>query len=180
MKPLHWGLLLGLGAAGVALGVGLSMILVGLGHHPLQITGWMGVLFALIAAVLWYWGRGVRALKRREETKMTPIQAARVAALSRSTAINGAWFSGFLLAVSVFGLTRTWAPAMLSSAIGAGIAGIGAIAMTVVAWIVERWCIDDPDSKSDEQRSGGNSGRHHERGAHGTACIAGMRGEGKR
>lgn len=168
MKPLQWGPMFGLFLGGGALGLGISAILIGLGRHPLGITGWLGAFFGLIAVVLWYMGNQVRRLKSGSDTRMTPLQAARVAAMARSIAINGAWFSGFLVAVSAVGFTRVWAPAMLSSAIGAGSAAVGALAMTAVAWVVERWCVDDSDSDQDNASSKQRPG---ERGAHGAACL---------
>jgi Preprotein translocase subunit Sec62 len=143
MTPVSWPFVVAVAVVALLCGFFVSGGLVITGHSPLIITPWMGVLFLVIAVVLFAGGIGVKHLKSGRRTNTTALQAARVAAFARSCLLCGAGFSGFLAGVAGIGLFRLWASAMQQSAIYGGIAFLGAIIMTIVAVIVERWCIDD-------------------------------------
>lgn len=143
MKPLNWGIAVLIGLVGAVLGSLLSLATVMMGNTPLIVTPWLALLFLGVAIALWVAGREVRKLKQKKSTRMTPIQASRVAFFARSAVLNGAAFTGFLAGVGLIAATRLWAPAMASGALGAGAAGLAALAMTLIAAIVERWCVDD-------------------------------------
>lgn len=143
MKPVHWGVVTLLGIVGFAFGALLSVGLLSLGRTPLMITPWLGLFFLVLAGALLLGGREVRKLKARESTRITAIQASRVALFARSALLNSPLFTGFLAAVAVVGLFRLYAPATASSALGAGVGAAGALVFTIVAAIVERWCVDD-------------------------------------
>lgn len=143
MKPVSWPLIGSIALIAVAVGIVLSWGLVLAGYFPLVFTPWLGALFVVIAAGLFWAGLGVRRLKAGKRTSISSLQAARIAAFARSVLINGSGFSGFFIGVGVASLFRIWAPSMTSSLIGAGIAALGSIIMTVVAALVEHWCIDD-------------------------------------
>ena len=134
------------GGAGVAVGVLLTAFAVGLGHSPFVVTPWLAVLFVLIGVWLLVAGRGVKRLKARQKTWITPVGAGRTAIFARSSAPITSAFAGLLLGVAIVAFTRSWAPAMayaawmaLAGAVGSGFASISAV-------IVERWCIDEDDA----------------------------------
>lgn len=164
MKPLSAPVLALLALGGLIGGAALSFVMIRLAYSPPIITPWLSLLFVLIAVGLFIGGRGVKKLRRRLPTRVTAVDAARIALFARSAALNGALFAGFfggILAVSLF---RTWAPATLSAAWGAGLALAGTTLMLVVAWVVERWCIDDSDGPSGSRsgREGRGSGNRRE------------------
>lgn len=150
--------LLGVLAVFVASGGGgalLSAILVGTGHGPLLITPYLAIVFVGFATVLLWSGIGVRRLRAHKPTSMTPLRAMRTAMFAQAAAWGGALFSGLLAGIVAVALTRADAPAMSQAVLGAAIAGTGALAMTVLALVVERWCLLDGDDHEDEDRGHG-------------------------
>ena len=148
-----------LAAAGAALG---QAVLVASGNSPLLITPWMALVFLAFALYLLVAGLQVRKYKRGEQNNLSALGAARVAILARVCASLGSVFFGLLVGLMVVGLTRLWAPAMASAALGAGIAAVGAIVLTVIALMVERWCLDQGDSdesKQSQNSKGSRSGK---------------------
>ncbi len=158
MKPLSGVVLMLLGTAGLIVGAALSFVMLRLAYAPPMITPWLALLFLLIAVAVLAGGRGVRKLKRRQETRVTYLDAARIALFARSAALNGAVFSGFFGGILLVSLFRTWAPATVTAAWGSGAALVGAGVLTVTALIVERWCIDDEDEDGKGGTPGGRSG----------------------
>lgn len=152
MKPLAIWVVATSAAVLVPIGALVSSILVFSGSHPLIITPWISVLFTLIGVLLLWAGRGVKRLKRRESTWVTPIMAARIAIFSRSSAPVIAGFGGFLLGVALVGFTRLWAPIAAASAWTALAGFLAATFGAVSAVVVERWCIDDTDEDEDGNR----------------------------
>lgn len=166
MKPFSWGLVAATGAVGLAVGAGLSLGLMAFTKSPLLITPWLGLLFLLLGAGILAGGLAVRRFKRGSARRLTAIQAARVALFARSAIFNGAAFVGFLGGIAAVGLMRLWAPATAASAVGAGIACVGALVMMIIAILVERWCRDDAGDRPDSKD---RSGQRRNRGLEGTA-----------
>lgn len=169
MTPIRVSTVFLLAAAGLIVGAGLAFGLLSLGRTPLLITPWLGLVFVVVAAGLWLGGKEVRRLKQREVSRVSPLQAARIAFFARSATLNGAAFTGFLLGGALVNFFRLWAPATASSAVGSAIAATGALAMTIVAWIVERWCLDDSGDSWDRSRTGENPGPSRDAEVTGTA-----------
>ncbi len=153
MKPLSWLPMTITAGAGLAAGALLTGVLLKLAYAPPVITPWLAVLFALIAAAVLWAGIGVRRFKRRESTRITALDAARIALFARSAALNGAMFSGALAGILIVSLFRAWAPATATAALHSGIALVAALAMAIISWLVESWCVDD-SGDADHQDSG--------------------------
>ncbi len=170
MKPLSLWLVTGVFVAFVAVGSLVSALAVSSGGNPLFVTPWLAGLFLLVGIWLLLAGRGVRRLKRREKTWVTPIIAGHTAIFARSSAPVIAAFAGFLMGVALVGFSRMWAPAMAFAAWSALASAAGAVFATFCAVVVEHWCIDDSDDEDfgrDERHRGpGNESRptpHHTR-----------------
>ncbi len=156
MKPLSIGMLVGVSLAGFAAGSLIQAILVQSGKHPLLITPWLSVLFLLISVFLLFVGFGIRRLKRKDKTWVTPVLAGRTALFARSSAPISALFAGLLLGIAAVSMMRAWAPMMAQSAWSALAAGIMALIAAVCAVVVERWSVDD-DTEQDGRRSDDSS-----------------------
>lgn len=173
MRPLRGHTILLIGVGGILVGAAVTFVLLAVGRTPMLITPWLAPVFLVIGIGLIVGGREVRRLKAREDTRITPLQAARVAFFARSAALNGAGFTGFLLGIVFVSLSRWWAPATSAAAVGAGIAAGGAMAMTIMAFIVERWCVDDSGGSWDATSSRNQkAGRNRDAGAAGAARVS--------
>lgn len=169
MKPLSIGMLAGVALASFAGGALIQTMLVRSGHSPFMVTPWLAVLFFALAVLLLVFGIGVRRLKRRAKTWMTPVVAGRTALLARSSAPICTAFSGALLGVSLASFMRFWAPAMAHAAWSAFGAGLMALLAAIAAVVVERWCIDNG---SDQTDSHGSSSTKRRPGAASDAASA--------
>lgn len=154
MKKLSLPLLFALAAVAFVVAALLSAVLVSSGNSPLLVTPWMAAVFLLFAAYLLGSGLQVRKYKRGQPTNLSALGAARVAVLARVCAHFGSVFFGLLAGVGAVGLMRLWAPATAASAVGAGIAALGALVLVVCAVVAERWCLDDGGSSDLEGRKG--------------------------
>lgn len=135
----------------------LNTVAVGTGHSPALITPYLCVVFLGIAVILWVLGRGVRRMRDHQRTWMTPILAMRTAILARSAALMGSAVVGAMAGFLVSVLPRLQAPAMGSSALGSSLSLASSLLMTVVAVVVERWCVIDSggdDSSADASDRG--------------------------
>lgn len=175
MKPLSWGSVALATAAGLGVGLALSSALLALGHSPPLITPWLSLLFILIAVALLWGGRAVRHFKADRTSNLSPLSAARIAMFSRSAAVNGGIFSGFLAGILIVSLFRTWAPATAAAALGAGVSLAGALVMTIVAWVVEGWCVDDSDGPGED--GSGRPRREEDPRSAGAARVTHREGE---
>lgn len=159
MKPLSIWTQVGIGVAGLAVGFLLQGILVQIGAHPILITPWLALLFVLVAVFLIVFGIGVRRMKRKTKTWMTPVMAGRTALFARASAPVCATSAGVLLGIATVGLMRSWAPAMAQSGWSALAAGTMALIAAVSAIVVERWCVDDGSDGTGENQARTRAGR---------------------
>ncbi len=166
MKPLSAWMVLGVWVTTLGLGALVSAVLVGSGYSPLTFTPWVAALFAAIGVWLLVAGVGVRKLKRREKTWVTPITAGRTAIFARSSAPVTSAFSGFLLGTALVGLARSWAPAMAYSGWLALAGAVAAAFAAVSAVVVERWCIDSTHDDEGDGPSHTESGSQSPRPQH--------------
>lgn len=149
LSPLHLVTAALLSAALAALG---SFISVGLGHGPALVTPYLAIVFALLSVLLFAAGRAVLRLRDHRRTWMTPLLAMRTAVAARAAAWVGALSVGVLAGIAAVGSTRLQAPAMSSSATGAGISALAALVLVVTAVVVERWCTIDTDDSGEDGR----------------------------
>ena len=110
------------------------------GGTPMIVTPGPAVIFAIATACLIWSGLAVRRLRAGKETWIDAIGAMRVAVFARASAIVG---SG----VMTVSLMQLEAHAMLANAIGSGLSGLVGIVWCVIAIVVERWCVIDPDDE---------------------------------
>lgn len=152
MKPLNRTLVVSVGIVALAVGSLASALMVRFAGRPIMVTPVLSLLFVVIGVWLLVGGGGVRRLTARRETWVTPVGAARIAVLARSSAYVMSGCGGFLAGVAAVAFTRLWAPAMAFSAWSSLAGAVGAVFACVCAVVVERWCIDSNSSGEDEGR----------------------------
>ena len=156
MKPLSitWVAVVGLVAAGLSfLGFLAHMRQ---GGTPLIVTPGPAVIFAIATACLIWSGLAVRRLRAGKDTWIDAIGAMRVAVFARTSALVGSGLTGILIGVMAVSLTQLEASAMVANAIASGLSGLVGLVWIVVALVVERWCVINPDddgSSSSHKRS---------------------------
>ena len=147
MKPVSimWVLAVGLVAAGLSfLGFFAHMRE---GGTPMIVTPGPADHIARATACLIWSGLAVRRLRAGKETWIDAIGAMRVAVFARASAIVGSGLTGVLIGVMAVSLMQLEAHAMLANAIGSGLSGLVGIVWCVIAIVVERWCVIDPDDE---------------------------------
>ena len=117
------------------------------GGTPLIVTPGPAVVFAVATALLIWSGLAVRRLRANKDTWIDAIGAMRVAVFARASAIVGSGLTGVLIGVMAVSLMQLEAHAMLANAIGSGLSGLVGIVWCVIAIVVERWCVIDPDDE---------------------------------
>jgi hypothetical protein len=95
---------------------------------------------AILAIALWLWTTGVRnRLARAPGTKpLPPIVAARSAALALAASRVGAVVCGFYAGLLLVLVNRLDVPAIRESALWSTLSALSALALTVIAWWLER------------------------------------------
>ena len=145
MKPLAitWVLLVGVVSAALSfLGFFAHMRT---GGTPMIVTPGPGVVFAVATAILIWSGMAVRRLRAGKDTGIDAIGAMRVAVFARTSALVGAGLVGVLIGVMGVSLTQLEAAPMVSNAIASGVSSVIGVVWVIVALVVERWCIINPD-----------------------------------
>ena len=145
MKPLAitWVLLVGVVSAALSfLGFFAHMRT---GGTPMIVTPGPGVVFAVATAILIWSGMAVRRLHAGKDTWIDAIGAMRVAVFARTSALVGAGLVGVLIGVMGVSLTQLEAAPMVSNAIASGVSSVIGVVWVIVALVVERWCIINPD-----------------------------------
>ena len=145
MKPLAitWVLLVGVVSAALSfLGFFAHMRT---GGTPMIVTPGPGVVFAVATAILIWSGMAVRRLRAGKDTWIDAIGAMRVAVFARTSALVGAGLVGVLIGVMGVSLTQLEAAPMVSNAIASGVSSVIGGVWVIVARVVERWCIINPD-----------------------------------
>ena len=145
MKPLAitWVLLVGVVSAALSfLGFFAHMRT---GGTPMIVTPGPGVVFAVATAILIWSGMAVRRRRAGKDTWIDAIGAMRVAVFARTSALVGAGLVGVLIGVMGVSLTQLEAAPMVSNAIASGVSSVIGVVWVIVALVVERWCIINPD-----------------------------------
>ena len=114
------------------------------GGTPLIVTPGPAVVFAVATALLIWSGLAVRRLRAN---KIDAIGAMRVAVFARASAIVGSALAGILAGVMIVSLTQLEASAMVANAIASGLSGLVGLVWVIVALVVERWCVINPDDE---------------------------------
>ena len=145
MKPVSilWVVAVGLVAAGLSfLGFLAHMRQ---GGTPMIVTPGPAVIFASATACLIWSGLAVRRLRAGKDTWIDAIGAMRVAVFARTSALVGSGLTGILIGVMAVSLMQLEAPVMLANAIGSGLSGLVGLVWTIIAVVIERWCVITPD-----------------------------------
>ena len=117
------------------------------GGTPLIVTPGPAVVFAVATALLIWSGLAVRRLRAGKDTWIDAIGAMRVAVFARTSALVGSGLTGVLIGVMAVSLMQLEAPAMLANAIGSGLSGLVGMVWTIIAVVIERWCVINPDDE---------------------------------
>ena len=156
MRPVSVLLVAATGAICGGLAFAATEIGTRVGATPLLITPAPAVLFLVITAFLLWAGVHVRRYRANKDTWIDAIGAMRVAVFARASAIVGSALAGVLIGVMIVSLTQLEASAMVANAIASGLSGLVGLVWIVVALVVERWCVINPDddgSSSSHKRS---------------------------
>ena len=120
------------------------------------LTAWGAVVAVVMTVLVLVAGLAVRRLRANKDTWIDAIGAMRVAVFARASAIVGSALAGVLIGVMIVSLTQLEASAMVANAIASGLSGLVGLVWIVVALVVERWCVINPDddgSSSSHKRS---------------------------
>ena len=139
--------LLALGVAAVTWWV--MRMLVGRGSATPPDVPWLVVAVELvIGAVVLSMGWAVRQYQRGERPTLDPVRAARTAVLAKASCYTGALLTGWYGGQALSLLTDADVPGNGVRAAAAGVAVVGAVALTVAGLVVEHWCrIPPPDTQ---------------------------------
>lgn len=161
MKPLALWLPGALAAAGLVTGLLVQSALVQVSSQPISVTPWLSVLFLLLGLWLLLVGVGIKKLKAREHTWVSPVLAGRTALLARAAAPLSSFFAGLLAGIAIVSFARAWVPYMSSAAWLALVAAITATFAAVAALLVERWAAlgDGQDEGRQDLTQGSGSDR---------------------
>ncbi|MGC5615203.1 DUF3180 domain-containing protein [Georgenia sp. Z1491] len=126
-----------------------SWALLGIADVYVEVSWLTAVILLGLAVALWFAGRGVRRLVEGERTTMTPIGAARVAALAQASAWGGALVTGWFGAQAIVAVVHRHA-AFATEHLWESIAsGVAAVVLVVVGLVVEHWCSIPPEDDAD-------------------------------
>lgn len=126
---------------------------VGLADVYLAVSWLTALVLVLLAVALWVGGRSVRRLVEGERTSMTPIGAARVAALAQASAWGGSLVVGYFGA-QVLVAVRSWHASFAAAHLWESVAsGLAALVLVVVGLVVEHWCSIPPDDEGTSRSS---------------------------
>ncbi len=159
MKPLSVWLPGALAAAGLVVGLLAQGALIRVSSHPVSVTPWFSAMFLLLGLWLLVVGLGIRKLKARTHTWVSPVLAGRTALLARAAAPLSSFFAGALAGIAIVSFGRSWAPYMTGAAWSALVAALSAAFAAVVALLVERWAALDGDQDGQDRAQGAGSDR---------------------
>lgn len=148
MKPTRARLLLTVAAVSGVLGWSMTRLADSVAGRYLPVTWtaagaiWLLTLFLL----LWTWTVRPKLLRREGTAPLQPHVAARTTALALASSRTGAAVAGVYAGVTVAFLGELAAPAARDSAIAAGVASVGGLALVAVGLWLESLCrIDEED-----------------------------------
>lgn len=112
---------------------------------PLPVSIANAIVLVLLTLALWRAGVAVKKFVEQKETRMDAIGAARVALGAKTCSLGGAALAGYFAAHTLIGLRHISIALFRDHALTAGLATLSAVALVVVAMIVESWCAIPPD-----------------------------------
>lgn len=127
-------------------------VIVGLGGS-LVLAPLLPVVFVLLTVLLLWAGVAVRRLRSHRDTWMTPLLAMRTAVAARASALVGSVCAGALAGVTLVAWGRAEAVLLADTAATGIAATLAATVWTVLAVVVERWCVIDPDDDDEDEIS---------------------------
>lgn len=139
------------GAAVIAFAVAWAVV--GVGNVYVAVPWPTAVVLVLLAGGLWLGGRAVKRLVDGERGSISPIAAARIAALAQASAWGGSLVVGYFVAqalVAGSNMHASFATGHLWSSIACGAA---ALLLVVVGLVVEHWCSIPPGEDDAGARS---------------------------
>lgn len=153
MKPTRGRLLLAVAAGSGILGWSITRLADSVVGRYLPITWtaagavWLLALFLLI----WTWTVRPKLLRRKGTAPLTPHVAARTTALALASSRTGAAVAGVYAGVVIALLGELAAPTARESAIAAGVASLGGLALVAVGLWLESMCrVDDNDGNAND------------------------------
>lgn len=121
----------------------------------LPADGYAFTVLSVIISVIGIWlGLQVQRLKKRKETWITAVGAARVAALSLAMSHTGAIFLGYFGAQLVFLVSNHSNEALVGMVWQKVIAGLGAVIMVITGLLIEKICSIDPEDPESQSHPG--------------------------
>lgn len=164
MRRTRWTHLLACAVCvGVVTWVAQDLVLQRHGWVP-SLTAWGAVVALVVAALVLAAGVGVRRLRERRETWMTPTGAAVTAAAAQASSLVGSAMTGAYgaeIVVAVRALRRAQAPAMADLALMALVCLLAAVVWIGVGLLVESWCAIGEDGDDDPHAGGADEGEAH-------------------
>ena len=148
MTPTRGRLLIAVAAVSGILGWSVSRLadsVVGR-YLPITWTAAGAVWLLALSLLMWTWFVRPKLLRREGSTPLSPHVAARTTALALASSRTGAAVAGGYAGVAIALLGELVAPVARESAIAAGIASLGGLALVAVGLWLESMCrIDDDD-----------------------------------
>lgn len=153
MKPVSVAHLIVIAVVSAVCGAVVNSLLIQRGLSPLLVSYFLAILYLLISALLSYYGVLVRRWRARKSDRIDALTAARVAVTARSCAYVGSGSVGIFVGILLPCLARIDAPAMQMCVTRSLVAAVAALVLTVIALIVERWCVVDMSDDDDSNAS---------------------------
>ncbi|MGC5627503.1 DUF3180 family protein [Georgenia sp. Z1344] len=126
-----------------------SWLLLGIAEVYVEVSWLTAVVLLGLALGLWLGGRAVRRLVEGERTSMTPLGAARVAALAQASAWGGSLVTGWFAAQALVA-AGSWHAAFAAAHLAESVAnGVAAVVLVVVGLVVEHWCSIPPEDETE-------------------------------
>lgn len=150
MKRTRPGILVILGAVGIAGGFLIQLTLASLGRPMLVPPATLAATLATIAAIVLGFAIPIRrSVTGRSKRPVDPFQSFRVAVLAKSSSLAGGLLAGAMAGFLVFTLSRTVLPAVAS--IWLVVAALVGSVILMVAGLVSEWlCTIPPGDEPDE------------------------------
>ena len=128
--------------SGGALGLGwlLVMLLEDQGVYLSPVPWVVGPVLVVLSVVVLWSAWTVRAYQRGRRPGLSPLRAARTAALAKAAAITGALLAGWYGAQGLVALGNAQFESQQSRALAAGVACVCAVVLAVAGLVGERFC----------------------------------------
>lgn len=157
MRPTRWYTVVGIAVLATVVCYLLLAALDSRQNVGVPVPAVSGVGLVVLAGVILAQGRQVRRLVAGEPTPLTPIQAARVAALAKAAALGGSAVAGYFAAQLLLTLDTLQAPGSRGQAWASGGALAACVVLVAAGLVVESWCRLPPEDDDDHDRLAGET-----------------------